>query len=461
MEPVLNEYFSRKIDKDLFLVTTRCGTYALLSEKEYRALNNGQYRQNKNWTKKLVENKILLDTQNTKDVIALTGMQYMQNKSIFMNCIVNLTHRCNLGCLYCHANAGTREEENLDMDDRTIETYLDFILNLPHKNITIEFQGGEPLLRFDKIKYILEEFNKRKKKYNKTLASATIVSNLTLMNLEIADYILENNIGLSSSLDGPRELHDAQRSFIDGRGSYDAVVKWCDYFEKRKRTVGTMPTITKKSIDVGARAIIDEYIKLGRNGIYLRAVNELGRGKKNTYLTPGKKEFADFLKDSFEYCVFLFNEKKYMMADRNITTFIKNIIFPVKRYMCMRMPCGAAMTQVSITPNGDIYPCDIARSIPELKVGNIKTTTFSQIVMDTLDLRTRTQEFQPLCDTCAYNNFCGNCAVMTYATYGSFVAKTPGDFDCYVNKVILDYLFKRLNDKKYIDYFKAILKTEE
>ena len=461
MEPVLNEYFSRRIDKNRILVSTRCGTSLLLNKKDYNALNNGQYRHDKKLIKRLLKDKILLTEENTKEMIGRVKMHYIQDRPVYMNCIINLTHRCNLNCVYCHANAGNAEEMQMDMDDATIEAYLDFVFNLPHKNITIEFQGGEPLLRFDKIKYILAEFDRRKKKYNKELANATIVSNLMLMTEEIADYILKNNVRISSSLDGPKELHDAQRSFFNGEGSYDKLMYWYDYFKKRKRIVGTMPTITKKSIEFGAKAIIDEYIKMGRNGIYLRAMNEIGRGKKNHDLSPGKEEFAQFLKDAFEYCVFLYDKKDYLVVERNISAFIKNIMFPVKQYMCMRRPCGAALNQVSITPDGSIYPCDIARSIPQLKIGNVRTTTFSEIVLNTLELRTLTQEFQPLCDTCAYNNFCGNCSVATFAKYNSFIAKTPQDFDCYVNKYMLDYIFRNIDGKKYERYLKTVLKRED
>ena len=171
-------------------------------------------------------------------------------------------------------------------------------------------------------------------------------------------------------------------------------------------------------------------------------MNEIGRGKTNDILSPEKQEFAEFLKEAFDYCVFLYDKKNYLIVERNISSLIKNIMFPVKQYMCMRRPCGAALNQFSVTPNGDIYPCDIARSIPQLKTGNVKTSNFSELVLNTLELRTLTQEFQPLCDTCAYSNFCGNCTVATYAKYGNFVAKTPQDFDCYVNKYVLDHLFR-------------------
>ncbi|MCK5476646.1 MAG: SPASM domain-containing protein, partial [Candidatus Aenigmarchaeota archaeon] len=457
MEYILNEYFTRRLGKNKFLVSTRCGTCLLLNKKDYRGLNNGQYKINKKLIKRLLENKILMTDENTKDIINRIKMQYLQDKPLYMNCIINLTHKCNLSCLYCHANTGTMNQKEMDMSDETIDAYIDFIFNLPHKTITLEFQGGEPLLRFDKIKYILEEFKKRNKKNKKKLSSAIIVSNLTLMTENIADFLIKNKVQLSSSLDGSKELHDTQRSFLNGNGSYDKVIFWHNCFKKRKKHVGLMPTITKKSIEFGPKPIIDEYVKLGKNSIFMRYVKKLGRGRINKNLSPTKEEFAEFLKKAFDYCVYLLDKKDYLVAERNITNFVKNIFFPTKQYMCMRRPCGAAINQISVTPNGDIYPCDIARSIPKLKIGNIKTTKFSDIVLNSLELRTMVQEFQPLCDTCVYNNFCGNCAVVTYAKYNSFVARTPGDFDCYVNKYILDYIFEKIDDKKYIKYIKTVL----
>ena len=83
--------------------------------------------------------------------------------------ILTTTKRCNLKCVYCHSAVASKiaNEKEYDMDKKTAKKTLEFIFQTPEKGITIEFQGGETLLREDLFKYVVKEAKKINKKHNK------------------------------------------------------------------------------------------------------------------------------------------------------------------------------------------------------------------------------------------------------------------------------------------------------
>jgi len=86
--------------------------------------------------------------------------------------------------------------------------------------VAISFYGWEPILDFELIKrvvsYIEQTYPEKKVRYN-------ITSNLTLFNDEVIKYVIEKNISIMISIDGPKETQDKYRVFLNGKGSYSTV----------------------------------------------------------------------------------------------------------------------------------------------------------------------------------------------------------------------------------------------
>ena len=51
----------------------------------------------------------------------------------------------------------------------------------------------------------------------------SLTTNATLLTPAIIEFLSDNRIGVTVSMDGPPELHDALRVFANGRGSYDII----------------------------------------------------------------------------------------------------------------------------------------------------------------------------------------------------------------------------------------------
>jgi len=99
----------------------------------------------------------------------------------------------------------------------------------------------------------------------------TIVSNFTLINEEIANWLIDHKVSLCTSLDGPENVHNTNR-FIHAKngnkiGTHKQVVNWINkinniYKQKGlKQKVGVIPTISKYSLKY-YKEIIDQFIEL-------------------------------------------------------------------------------------------------------------------------------------------------------------------------------------------------------
>lgn len=176
-----------------------------------------------------------------------------------------VTTDCNGDCVYCQAKSHLTDKRGY-MTKETAKRAVDIALASPCDNMSFEFQGGEPLMNFEVIRYIVDYTKAVTRKH----ITFNIVSNLTLLNDEMLEYIVENNITLSTSLDGSEDVHNTNRPFLgSGKGMYDIVSCRLENLRKRGINVGAIQTTTRYSLDK-SQDIIDEYIRKGMKSIFMR-----------------------------------------------------------------------------------------------------------------------------------------------------------------------------------------------
>ena len=449
----LNEYFTKSLADNRILVTTRHGSWCELDKREYDLLQRQNFEHDKVLFKKLKDIGIILTESNVESVVKRTALMFDDYRQRNFTCVINLTNKCNLDCAYCLAESGPNQDEQ-DMSIENMYSLVKFINGSPWDSIDIEFQGGESTLRFDLIRKFVEIIESNLDKH-KEIRHFVLVTNLTCFNKEIADYIVKKNFRIGSSLDGPEKLHDFQRAFPDESGSYEKVVYWADYLKKRGVHIGFSSTITKKSLEFGARAIIDEYMNRGMEYVMLRPFTSCGRGEDRTDLVMEPEDFFKFWKDAVDYLVELADNRIYM-SEKNLGQMINNIFTPYRTYMCLKRPCGAAISQMSFMQDGSIYACDSGKRIEALKIGNYVSGKYADTLLNSLQLRTLSSEAQPLCDTCVYTAFCGTCISRMFSSWSDSVGRTPRDFDCKVHKWMFTYIFKKMNYPRYAKLFSRL-----
>lgn len=168
---------------------------------------------------------------------------------------IEMTQQCNLRCKYCiysgeYDNRRSHNEQSFSSD--AIHSLVNFISAHADKSapvITVCFYGGEALLQKDKIQKIISELGS----LNLTF-EYSISSNGVLLKEETVEWICSiPNLKVTITIDGDKLIHDANRVFPSGKGSFGIVMKNLKRFkdknpeeyDKRIQFLSTVDSISR------------------------------------------------------------------------------------------------------------------------------------------------------------------------------------------------------------------------
>ena len=436
-------FYRIKKNKDKILLITDQGSWAVLSRNKYKELL--RYELSEQIIEQLEQKGIILTEKNTHIFI---NQEILRKKFLVHPPSLHIiipTLRCNHQCIYCHSSAEQDQKKGCDLNEETAKEIVDFIMQSPSKKIKIEFQGGDGLLNFPILKYIIKYSQNKIKESEKDLM-ITLVTNLTLMTDEQIKYLREKKVSITTSLDGPKEIHDNNRKYLGGQGTYDDVITKIKTCRENNIRVGALMVTTRKSLEK-AEEIVDEYIERGFTGIQLKFLNKIGFAEKdwkNVGYTP--EEYLDFWKKSMEYIIQK-NKEGINIVERFTTLLLKKIIKGIEPgFLDLRSPCGIALGQIAYNYNGDIYSCDEGRGFEIFNLGNVKQISFKEYanskpvhkLIESSILETT------YCDTCIYKPYCGTCPVLNYAEQKSLIAKNATNYRCKILKGQFDWIFEKI-----------------
>ncbi|WDV45619.1 Cys-rich peptide radical SAM maturase CcpM [Clostridiaceae bacterium M8S5] len=139
---------------------------------------------------------------------------------------LQLTQNCNLRCEYC-AYSGLYENRNhsnkvmsYDVAKMAVDYFVEHSKDLPRCDIG--FYGGEPFLEFKLMKDIVKYI---KSNYPEKNITYTVTTNGTLLTLEVIEFLVNNDFSLLISLDGHKDCQDSKRKFVNGKGTFDTIIK--------------------------------------------------------------------------------------------------------------------------------------------------------------------------------------------------------------------------------------------
>jgi uncharacterized protein len=127
------------------------------------------------------------------------------------------------------------------------------------------------------------------------------------MTNEKLQWLLDNKVSICTSLDGDQLNHNNNRTGYDGN-SFDKVTYWINEVnqEMTKRSlpnIGALLTVTKENLK-DYKNIIDTYIKLNLDGIFLRWLNPYGfAASLKEEIAYEEEEWLDFYKKSLDYVI--------------------------------------------------------------------------------------------------------------------------------------------------------------
>ena len=415
--PAVNYFRSLKISEDEYFISVDTGNWMIISKEDYELLKKNTV--NKSLSTVLEKNFILLTEKNIDSYINKLRIRYgflTEGPTLH---IVVVTSNCNLSCIYCQSSASNVAANN--MNQVTANETVDRIFESPSDSFIIEFQGGEPLMNFPAIKNIIQYANRRAERDHKQVEYSLITNFTSTVTKEKLIFLMENNVSISFSLDGSKELHEKNR----GRNypnAFEILEKKVALYKKIWASLTDEPvelnalmTTTTTSLPL-FREIIDTYLNFGITQINIRSLTPLGKAldtKENLVYTP--EEFVDFWKNSVGYVLEL-RAKGIEISEFFLELILTKLFGNETGFMDLRSPCGAGYGQITYNYDGQVYTCDEGRMIYSdyFQIGSIYDQQLNNILLDA-----KTQSVfessileQYYCDYCAFKPYCGVCPVL-------------------------------------------------
>ncbi|MBQ9480514.1 MAG: His-Xaa-Ser system radical SAM maturase HxsB [Selenomonadaceae bacterium] len=364
-----------------------------------------------------------------------------------------LTLACNLECLYCQAEYNCPGSSAMSVE--TAERAVDFALASPDELLNFEFQGGEPLLNFTALRTIVEYTNRNK---GDKSVQFSLVTNGQAMTDDILEYLIEHEISVTFSIDGPKYVHDKNRPTKDGSSNFDRVMHWFTrakhLAQSRGERIRALPTITRYSLPY-AREIVDFYCELGVPYISIRALSPFGRMTQNQMnIGYSAEEFIDFYRRCMDHLIDLnLDGRTTMRESMSAIILCKLNVEHIINYPDLRSPCGAAIGQVAYNWNGDVYTCDEGRMMSNIglqnfRLGNVYCDSYKDCLQSEAACtvcNASCLETNPSCAECVYNAICGICPVYSLFTQDDYVGVPIKQERCKMLRGMYDYLLDWLN----------------
>lgn len=359
--------------------------------------------------------------------------------------------RCHHTCTYCQVSRAPLGDRQFDMGGDAGRLAVERLFEWPSKDLSIEFQGGEPLLHFDRVRALTDAIVERNETEGRNLRFV-IASTLHDLTDDQLAFMREHRFALSTSLDGPDWLHNANRPRPEG----DSHRRTLDGIERGRRALGddavsALTTLTRKSLAHPVE-IIDEYRKRGFHTISLRPLSPYGFAERTK--TRNGYPMADFLRFyriALDHLLHT-NESGYPLVESYGQLLLSQLLTPFSHgYVDLRSPTGAGFGAVVYDYDGRVYPSDEARMLAAMGdrsycIGNVREPVSAWLRSGAMTrvLAAGVAESLPTCADCAYVPLCGADPIDHAARQGDPVGHRPTSPFCTRQMGLFDLFVEQL-----------------
>ena len=450
-----------ELDANRYLLTNIAGEYLVVEKPILKTLVEHKLDAQSLEYINLRARHFILDEYNevALDLLALKVRTRYQSLSKFTSLhIFVVSLRCEHSCPYCQVSRQSEDKKKYDMTQEIAEKALELVFLSPSPTIKIEFQGGEPLLNFDLIKFIVQKANKLNLSHNKLL-DFVIATNLALIDREILQFCKENKVHISTSLDGPEDLHNKNRP-RPGKNSYEKVIDGIALSRDilGRDQVSALMTTTELSLE-RVEQIIDEYLQQKFDGIFLRHLSPYGFAiKTKTYMAYSTDRWLNFYKRGIEYIIEL-NRRGIDFREYYACTVLKKMLTSEDSgFVDLMSPAGIGIAAAVYNYDGSVHPSDESRMLAEMGdqtfcLGNVLDNTYEEIFTSEALLKPLEESFAlsvPMCSDCAYEPYCGSDPVYHHGIHKDFIGRKPDSDFCHRNMSIFKYLITRMEQDSFV-----------
>ncbi len=333
--------------------------------------------------------------------------------------VLNVTNQCNLSCTYCYEYSEDKivDTENGKkpkfMSEETARQSVEFMLKESGDNKVahITFFGGETLLNFPVLQKTVAYALRRGAETGKQV-DFSITTNGTLLKPEIIEFLAEHQIGVTISIDGPKEMQDKFRVFHNGTGSYDIVApKIRELLDRhRSRPIGARVTLTSGTLDI--------------KRIYRHLTEEMGFWEVGfAPATTSPSRAYGIAENGYDDMLAQFRELAFEFLEASVAnrhhgfSNVKETLEEIHKGMNKPFPCGAGLGLMGVATDGDVALCHRFAGSDAHKLGTVADgidRKAQHALLETHHIANKTD-----CHTCWARPSCaGGCYHEAHTRYG-------------------------------------------
>jgi len=368
-----------------YLITNDAGRFHYLTDLEFGSFLKWEAESIASYEELVQKGFIKTPDYERWHSLALSARTHFVGQGPTLHMMV-MTLRCNHHCKYCHAAVAPMSATWLDMSEETATVVVDTILHTNSPSLTIEFQWGEALINWEVLKYVVEYGTVRAQYLAKDL-SFSLVTNLTLMTEEKLQWLMDHGVEICTSLDGNEFNHNNNRTGFDGN-SYEKVTYWIKRInqireERNMPKMWALLTVTKENLP-HYKDLIDAYIDMWLNGIFLRWLNPYGFAASDMKkLSYSSDDWLDFYTKSLDYILEL-NKKWVDFREQITSVYLMKILNDRDPwFMDIRSPSGIAIWWVAYNYDGKVYASDESRMLWRMGIHDFLMTELKETWAET------------------------------------------------------------------------------
>jgi uncharacterized protein len=332
--------------------------------------------------------------------------------------VMNVTNQCNLACTYCYEYG---EDKIVDTDhgrqskfmsEATARQSVEFLLKESGGVAHLTFFGGETLLNFPVLKSTVAYARRRAAEVGKVV-DFSLTTNATLLQPHIIEFLAENDVGVTISMDGPRELQNKFRVFHNGDGSYDVIAPKIKELLRRHRSrpIGARVTLTSETIDVLRiyRHLTDDigFWEVGFAPVTTSPGQHYAIGNQGFDRMLG--QFRELAQDFLDHVVV---NKHHGFSN------VKDTLEEIHKGVSKAFPCGAGLGLLGVSTDGDVAVCHRFAGSDAHKLGTVGDGIDRAAQAEFLEHHQIADKTD--CHTCWARPLCaGGCYHEAHVRYGS------------------------------------------
>ena len=323
---------------------------------------------------------------------------------------LHVTNECNLRCDYCYINK-TPDAMDVTRGRQAVDAVVRSALAHGFRRIKLKYAGGEATLNIPLVVTVHQYARECATKHGLTL-DGVVLSNGVALGSRVIRQIRDSELRLMISLDGIGDLHDAQRRFVNGRGSFAHVARTLD----RLAGYGVTPSI---SITVSRRNLA---------GLPATVEYALDRGLPfalNFYRENDCSASAADLSFQDDEIIAAMREAFAVIARRLPPYSLLGALIDLARLDTPHNhPCGVGRSYMVIDHRGGVAKChmEIERTVTDVAAPD----PLRLIREDAIGIQNMPVDEKEGCRTCTWRSWCaGGCPALTYRITGRYDVRSP------------------------------------